>query len=97
MAGLLSFLLGTKPLLDLLSLCMFEIGKILFGGIVIGRELIERILGALLEFFSDLLFLLVEAQTLATPIIFHFLQPSLLVRRESCLKTPLGMLVNLAV
>lgn len=59
--GLGLFLFG-QPALDLGLLPLANLLQLLLGSVVVGRNLVEGVLWALLKFLPDLLLLLLESQ-----------------------------------
>lgn len=89
--------LRPQPRFDLCLLLIPELGDLFLGGVVPGRDLVERVLGTPLELLLDLLLLLVEPQPVAAAIALHLGQSALLELRVRRLEPPLRVLLDLGV
>lgn len=78
--------------LDLGLLGLAQLRKFFLCGVVRSSNLVERVVGVLLEFFPDLVDLLVSPQAL---LVLHLVESSLLIDSVGSLETSLWMSIDL--
>lgn len=86
--------LRTQPLLNLGLLLVLDLRQLHLVRIVPRRHLVERVLRALFKLLADLVFALVQAQTLARAVGVHLGETALLERSKGSLEAALGVAVD---
>lgn len=69
----------SEALLDLGLLLCPDCGHVVPRGVIRSRDLVERVVGVLLELLSDSGLPLIQAQADTAPILLHLLESSLFV------------------